>query len=173
MNNLTTGKIWLARGMAAAVVVVLAAATVLQVQAAGPRGHGGAAGGHEARGVLLTGVASPAALAAQLQGLPAHLDAAVGLSSAQKAQTMERIAQASGELAALQQLYQERNGQMLTLLTQQNIDEQAVESLRREQAAGGEQGSRCVTQLMVDLARLLTSQQRQHFAGPAASHGHG
>ncbi|GAC1589398.1 MAG: hypothetical protein NVS3B5_22020 [Sphingomicrobium sp.] len=59
---------------------------------------------------------------------------------------------------------------MLMLLTQEKIDEQAIEGLRREQVSMAEMGSRRVTQLMVELTKLLTPAQRQRFGGLTANH---
>ena len=176
MSDFTLSKSWRVRLSAAGVVALLLVGAVgLKSMAANMHDQHAHAGQHEAHGALLTGVPSPAALAEQVNALPAHLDAAIGLNAQQKAQTMSSVAQASAELTALQPVYQERNQRMLTLLTQENIDVQAIEHLRREQATTGELGSRRVTQLMVELAGVLTPAQRQHFAELANQHqgGHG
>lgn len=121
-------------------------------------------------GTLLTGVSSPASLAAGLDRMPDHLNDVVGLSAQQKAQTIERVAQAHTELAALEPAYQERNAQMLALMLQDKVDNEAVEKLRHDQLAASDASSRKVNQTMLDLARVLTPAQRQHFNDMAARH---
>ncbi|GAC1433862.1 MAG: hypothetical protein NVSMB6_31320 [Burkholderiaceae bacterium] len=99
MRNSTINKRWFASWSAAAVFALLMAGVVgLKVYAGNM--HDQHAGGHEEHGVMLMGVSSPASLAARLTGLPAHIDVIAGLSEQQKAQTMEKVTQASAELSA-------------------------------------------------------------------------
>ncbi|MFZ6844361.1 Spy/CpxP family protein refolding chaperone [Undibacterium sp. RuTC16W] len=162
--NQRRSVVWIIAGIFALLLLGVAG---LKVHAGNMHDQHGASGG----GVLLMGLSSPASFAAGLTGLPAHIDAIASLSEQQKTQTMEKVNQTNAELHTLQQRYQERNDKMLTLLTQEKIDEQAIERLRSEQLSIADQGSRRVTQLMVDLSKLLTPEQRQRFSKAASRHG--
>ncbi|HEY9103243.1 Spy/CpxP family protein refolding chaperone [Chitinimonas sp.] len=155
---------------AGTVAAVLACLAAVHLYAAGGSPH---ATLQTSPGLLLTGVSSPATLAAGLERMPDHLNQVVGLSAQQKAQTIERVEQARAELTALEPAYQQRNAQMLALMLQDKADNDAVERLRREQYAASENSSRKVTQTMLDLSRLLTPGQRQLFNDMAAKHHQG
>jgi len=56
---------------------------------------------------------------------------------------------------------------MLELLSQPNIDANAVEATRQQISAQHDQASRRMTQAMVDAAKVLTPEQRQQVAAKA------
>jgi len=54
--------------------------------------------------------------------------------------------------------------QAIELLSQQNIDRAALETLRTEQLKLAEQASQRLTQALADVADVLTPEQRQRLA---------
>lgn len=161
--NQRRSVVWITAGV---FVLLLIAVSGLKVHAGNMHDQHG----HSGEGLLLMGLSSPASFAAGLTSLPAHIDTIASLSEQQKTQTMEKVNQTIVGLNTLQQRYLERNDQMLALLTNEKIDDQAIERLRSDQLSTADQGSRRVTQLMVDLSKLLTTEQRQRFNKAATSH---
>ncbi len=88
----------------------------------------------------------------------------VGASAEQKAQIRQIGAAARADVKAQREAAGPLREQARTLMTQPNIDANAVEAVRQQMLAQHDQTSRRMTQALVDVARVLTPDQRQALA---------
>lgn len=88
----------------------------------------------------------------------------VGATAEQKAQIRQIGEAARSELQAQRGSGADLREQARSLMTQPEIDANAVEALRQQMLARHDQASKRMSQAMVDMARVLTPDQRQALA---------
>jgi periplasmic protein CpxP/Spy len=115
-------------------------------QAMGPHGHGGE-GGHRAG-----------------MHMGERMLDRVNATAEQKAQIKKIMESARQDMQARRQAGQQLRQRTMDALAQPNIDANAVEALRAQLTAQHDQGSRRMTQAMVDAAKVLTPEQRKQLA---------
>jgi len=97
------------------------------------------------------------------RGLERMLES-VDASAEQRAQ-IERITQAARkDVQAERDARRALHEQALTLFTQPSVDANAVEALRQQMLAQHDRSSQRMTQTMVEIAGVLTPEQRQQIA---------
>ena len=96
-----------------------------------------------------------------LARMAAHIEAAANATPEQKAQIDALVAQASGDLQALHAQGVQLHGQLHAVLTQDRVDRAALESLRFAHIRAADQASQRLTQLVADVADVLTPEQRR------------
>ena len=95
---------------------------------------------------------------AQMAG---HISAAANATPEQKARIDALVAQATTDLKALHTQAAQDHQQVHAVLTQDVVDRAALESLRIAHMQAADQGSRRLTQLIGDVADVLTPEQRR------------
>jgi periplasmic protein CpxP/Spy len=88
----------------------------------------------------------------------------VGATPEQKAQIRQISEAARADVKAQHEAHAGLRDQARTLMTQPNIDANAVEAWRQQMLAQHDQVSKRMTQAMVDIGRVLTPDQRQALA---------
>lgn len=76
-----------------------------------------------------------------------------------------------GELADVRFDRRALHGEVMALLTADSIDREAIETLRAEKLASADRASRVLTEGLVELAELLTPEQRAQLPGLGRGHG--
>lgn len=140
------------RAAVGGMAIALAAALAVPAFAHAPGPHGGGMGGP---GVMLF-AGSPERIARAVD----HLLDGLNASDAQRSQ-IKQIAQAAA--ADLKQQHTAARGlheQEAQIFTAPTVDANAAEQLRQRMLAQHDQASRRVTQAMVDVAQVLTPEQR-------------
>jgi periplasmic protein CpxP/Spy len=142
---------WLAAGL----LVGAAAAVALPVQAQGRHGHGPAEGG------------GPGPMAMMFGGPPEHVARRVdrlldGLNAtdAQRTQIRQIATAAAADLSAQRKAGHGLREQALQAFTAPTVDAGAAESVRQQMSAQQDQASKRTLQAMLDVARVLTPEQR-------------
>jgi periplasmic protein CpxP/Spy len=138
------------RLLLATVVLALASGFTLTAVAA-PGAHGPADGGH---GMPMMG--GPRDMARLLDG--------VGASAEQRAQIKAIVDAAAPEQKAQRETSRALHEQALQLFTQPTVDARAAEALRQQMLAQHDQASKRQMQIMLDVSRVLTPEQRRQFA---------
>ncbi|WP_119287933.1 Spy/CpxP family protein refolding chaperone [Azohydromonas sediminis] len=137
-------------------VAALLAAAVLPAQAhggMGPHGrHDSAAIGAGPMGLPLAG-----------RGLERMLDR-VDASAEQRAQIRAIVDAARKDLEPLREQQRALREQALALFAQPNVDANAIEAQRQQMLRQHDEVTRRTTQAMIDVARVLTPQQRATLA---------
>lgn len=143
----------------AAAVVAIAATAVTLVWAHDPTPHAMGHGmGHSAR---------------HMAQLAEHIKAEAATTPQQGAQIDALIAQAGGDLQGLHAELQQDHRRALAALTQASVDRAELENARQSHLRAADQGSRRITQLLADVAEVLTPEQRQRVAAHVARrHAH-
>jgi len=108
--------------------------------------------------------ADPATLDAHLDRALKHLYVEIDATDAQKQQIAPIVKGAAQDLLPLRAKMHDARRQAIELLSQQNIDRAALETLRTEQLKLAEQASQRLTQALADVADVLTPEQRQRLA---------
>ncbi|HEY0231221.1 MAG TPA: Spy/CpxP family protein refolding chaperone [Dokdonella sp.] len=135
-----------------------------------------------ALGAGVTAWASGADMAAWHHGAPMtsqdlahHVDdalprvyAELGVTDAQKSQLDPMVKQIIDDVGAIHAQMGNLHAQALDLLTQDTVDRDAIEALRVAHVAGMDQASQRMTQLIGDLADVLTPAQRKALAAHIA-----
>ncbi len=137
------------RLMAGSVFVVVLAGAAHSARAEGHQGHGG--GGHEAAGMTMFG------------GLPRQLDRLLGgldATDAQRARIKQIVAAAALDLKAGRDAGRGLRENGMHLFTAPTVDAAAAESLRQQMNAQHDQTSKRTLQAMLDVADVLTPEQR-------------
>lgn len=144
------GSALLMRLMAASVFVVAAAGTALSAHAQGLHGRDGNAGGmmmfggppeHVARGVD-------------------HMLDGLNATEAQRSQIKQIAMAAAADLKAQRDAGRGLREQGMQIFTAPTVDAAAAEALRQQMSAQREQGSKRMLQAMLDVAKVLTPEQR-------------
>jgi protein CpxP len=121
--------------------------------------HGGGFCGWQ-RGATL----DPATLDARLDRALKHLYVEIDATDAQKQQLAPIVKGAAGDLLPLRAKMRDARRQAVELLSQQNIDRAALETLRADQLKLAETASKRFTQALADVAEVLTPDQRKQLA---------
>ncbi|WP_119353219.1 Spy/CpxP family protein refolding chaperone [Azohydromonas sediminis] len=135
-------------------VAALLAAAVLPAQAHGGMGPHGRHDG---------AVAGPMGLPLAGRGLERMLDR-VDASAEQRAQIRAIVDAARKDLEPLREQQRALREQALALFAQPQVDANAIEAQRQQMLRQHDEVSRRTTQAMVDVARVLTPQQRATLA---------
>jgi len=96
-----------------------------------------------------------------LARMAAHIEVAANATPEQKAQIDALVAQATGDLQALHAQGVQLHEQLHAVLTQDRVDRAALESLRFAHIRAADQASQRLTQLVADVADVLTPEQRR------------
>ena len=115
------------------------------------QGHGGMRGGQGGPEMMMGGRIE-------------HLLEAVDATDAQRAQIKQIMQAARTDMKAQHQAGNKMRQQGLALFAAPNIDAAAVEALRVQMQAQHEAVSKRMSQTMVEVARVLTPEQRAKFA---------
>lgn len=137
------------RLMAASVLVVALAGAAFSAGAQGH--HGPGRGGPDARGMMMFG------------GSPRHLDRMLdGLNAtdAQRAQIKQIAMAAAADMKAQRAAGRGLREKGMQLFTAPTVDAAAAEALRQQMSAQREQASKRMLQAMLDVANVLTPEQR-------------
>lgn len=137
------------RLMAASVFVVALAGAVFSAHAQGH--HGPGRGGPDAEGMMMFGD-SPRQLDRMLDGLNA--------SDAQRAQIRQIATAAAADLKGQRDAGRGLREKGMQLFAAPTVDAAAAESLRQQMSAQREQASKRMLQAMLDVANVLTPEQR-------------
>lgn len=141
------------KGMVLGVVLGVAAVVSVPVMAGG-YGHGG----HH--GMMMGGPGG-------FMGSPQHVERMVdrmlrdvNATEQQRSQIRQIALAAATDLQGQREAGRQLHQQMRSLFTQPNVDAAAVEQLRQQSMAQADARSQRMTQAMVDIARVLTPEQR-------------
>lgn len=96
-------------------------------------------------------------------GHPGHIERLlkeVDATEQQRTQIRQITEAAAADLKGERENGRKRHQQMMALFAQPNVDAAAVESLRQQSIASADRSSRRMTQAMLDVARVLTPEQR-------------
>ncbi|MCC7152356.1 MAG: Spy/CpxP family protein refolding chaperone [Rubrivivax sp.] len=96
---------------------------------------------------------------------------AAGVSAEQRAQIRQLVDAARKEAQATRDDGRKLHEQMRQLFTQPTVDANAAEALRQQQMARHEAASKRRMQLMLDVSRVLTPEQRTKLAELAGKRG--
>lgn len=124
----------------------------------------GAGMGAMHHGMMLSGNASPADIAAHVDHMLKHLYVEIDATPAQQAQIGPLVQQAVTDLLPLRPQLQAGHTQFVQALTQSTIDRNGMETARESQLQLADQGSRRIVQLLGDVGNVLTPAQRQSLA---------
>jgi protein CpxP len=116
------------------------------------------------QGMMLSGNASPADVAAHVDHMLKHLYVEIDATPAQQAQIGPLVQQAVTDLLPLRSQLQAGHTQFVQALTQSTIDRNGMETARESQLQLADQGSRRIVQLLGDVGNVLTPAQRQSLA---------
>ena len=99
-----------------------------------------------------------------------QLYADVDVSDAQKAQIDPLVQQAIADLAPLHSEIHDSHADMLAVLGAETVDRAAIETMRVSHIRAMDQASQRITQLIEDIADVLTPAQRKALAAEIAQH---
>ena len=162
-------------------VALVAAGAMLgacaQTQPAGPgagppgmrmeRGMGMDHPGMEGRGDMHPGMGGPGMFMGRPEWVARRVDRmldGVGASDAQRAQIRQIAQAAAADLTAQRDAGRGLRAQGLQIFAASSVDAAAAESLRQQMLAQHDQASRRMLQAMLDVARVLTPEQRTKLA---------
>jgi Spy/CpxP family protein refolding chaperone len=92
------------------------------------------------------------------------------VTDAQKAQIEPLVQQAVAECAPLHERFHAAHADILALLGADRIDRNAIETLRSENMRLADDATKRITQLIGDVADVLTPAQRKAFVARIAQH---
>lgn len=147
------------KGALFGLVLGLAAAASVPAVAAG-FGHGH----HGHHGGMMGGPGGYMADPQHVDRMVEHMLRDLNASEQQRSQIRQIAQSAATELKAGRDAGRKLHEQMRGLFTQPNVDAAAIESLRQQSIAQMDANSRRMTQAMVDIARVLTPEQRAKLA---------
>jgi Spy/CpxP family protein refolding chaperone len=124
----------------------------------------GAGMGSLHQGMMMSGNASPADVAAHVDHMLKHLYVEIDATPAQQAQIGPLVQQTVTDLLPLRAQLQAGHTQFVQALTQSTIDRNGMETARESQLQLADQGSRRIVQLLGDVGNVLTPAQRQSLA---------
>jgi protein CpxP len=137
-------------GMLLAVLSTLAVTAWAQPMMGGGMGHRGMGGD----GMMMGG--SPERMGRMMD----HMLEGLGASDAQRTQIKQIAQSAAADLKAQREAGRGMHERALQLFTAPNVDAGAVESMRQQMLARHDQASKRITQAMLEIARVLTPEQR-------------
>jgi periplasmic protein CpxP/Spy len=130
-----------------ATLLLAGAATLTQTAWAAPGGHGATSMG--------------------LMGHPRMVERmldSVNASAEQRSQIQQIVQAAAPDLRAQREANRKLHEQQATLFAQPSVDARAVETLRQQMLAQHDQTSQRMTQLMLEVSRVLSPEQRKTLA---------
>jgi len=147
-------------GMTMAVLATLAVTAWAQPMG-GPMGGPGGWGHHHEDGMEGYGMHEGGRMGGFMmgRGLDRMLDG-LNATDQQRAQVRQIAQAAASDLRAQRQAGRELRLRAMQIFTAPNVDPAAAESLRQQMMAQADQASRRMTQAMLDIARVLTPEQR-------------
>ena len=134
---------------------VLAAAAASMTLPAHAQGHGGGHGGPGGGGMMMFG-GSPEHVARSVDRLLDGLNA----SDAQRSQIKQIATAAAADMKSQHEAGRGLHERGLQIFTAPVVDANAAESLRQQMTAQHDQASKRMLQAMLDVARVLTPEQR-------------
>jgi protein CpxP len=149
---------------------IVYAAVLAFAAASGASAFAWAHGGEDAQAMTLDPGANPADLADHVARMSEHIYAKVGATDAQKAQLDPIFAQAATDLAAIHAQFGSGHDQVLELLAKNTVDRAALEAFRVDHMRLADEGSKRMTQLLADVADVLTPAQRRLFVDGIKEH---
>jgi Spy/CpxP family protein refolding chaperone len=156
MNSPTTVRNPGLRGFLAGVALVLSASIGIAAWA-GPHGGPG--------GPTMSG--SPERMVRMIDRM---LDSA-SATDAQRTQIRQIVQAAADDMKAQHEAGKALRDQQMSLFTQPTVDANAVEALRQQMLVQHDQGSRRMTQALLEISRVLTPEQRMKLAERMKSRG--
>ena len=99
-----------------------------------------------------------------LAKLAEHIETLANATPEQKAQIDALVAQAGSDFKALHAQLGQDHGAMLAVLAQDRVDRAALENVRQGHMRVADQASLRLTQLLADVADVLTPEQRKAAA---------
>jgi len=115
--------------------------------------------------------ADPAALQKRAEGMVRMMLADVNATPEQEQRIAKIMSDTMTAMRPVRQSHMAARRKMMDLLAQPAIDRQAVEALRAQELASAEQASRRMTQSMIEVAEVLTPEQRAKLAERMRSRG--
>jgi periplasmic protein CpxP/Spy len=158
-----------AGGMLAAALLGAAALVTLPAQAM-PGEHGGGHGMHGMHGMQgmhSTHGGHGGGMAMGMMGHPRMVERmldSVNATSEQRGQVRQLVEAAQKDLAGQRDAGRALRDQTMSLFTQPTVDARAVETLRQQMLAQHDNASKRTAQLMIDISRVLTPEQRRQLA---------
>jgi protein CpxP len=134
--------------------------------------QGGGFGGWQ-RGGFMAGSLDPAKLDAHLDRMLRHLYVEIDATEEQQQRLAPIVKQAAKDLLPLRAKMHDARKKAIELLTRDDIDRAAIETLRAEQLALADQASRRIAQALADASEVLTAAQRKELATRIESHRRG
>jgi len=125
--------------------------------------HGGGFCGWQRAGFMGAAL-DPATVDAHLDRALEHLYVEINATDAQRQQLGPIVKGAARDLMPLRAGMRDARRQAIELLSQQNIDRAALETLRADQLKLAEQASQRLTLALADIADALTPEQRKQVA---------
>jgi protein CpxP len=127
---------------------------------------------HTAGGMALHhgGAMSAADIDGHVDRMLQHIYVEIDATDAQKAQIEPLVKQAIAECAPLHERFSAAHADILALLGADKIDRNAIETLRSENMRLADDATRRITQLIGDVADVLTPAQRKAFVARVAQH---
>lgn len=147
------------KGVLLAVVLGVAAVASVPVVAAGFGHHG-----HHGHHAMMGGPGGFMGEPQHVERMVDHLLRDLNATEQQRTQIRQIAQSAANDLKGNREAGRQLHEQMRSLLAQPDIDAAAVESLRQQSIARMDAASRRQTQAMVDMARVLTPEQRARIA---------
>jgi periplasmic protein CpxP/Spy len=126
--------------------------------------------GTDAQAMTLDPGANLADLADHVARMSEHIYTKVGATDAQKAQLDPIFAQAATDLAAIHAQFGSGHDQALELLAKNPVDRAALEAFRVDHMRLADEASKRMTQLLADVADVLTPAQRRLFVDGIKEH---
>jgi protein CpxP len=119
---------------------------------------------HWSHGGFMGASLDPAELDQRIDRILKHLYVEVDATDAQKQQLAPIVKSAAADLLPLRTQMRDARRHAITLLSQEQIDRAALETLRAQQLQLAEQASKRITQALGDIADVLTVAQRKQLA---------
>jgi periplasmic protein CpxP/Spy len=156
-----------ALGTLMGMTVLAVAATIAQPAMAMPGEHGGRGGMH---GAAMQGGAMPGGLLGHPKMAERLLDS-INASTEQRTQIRQLVEAAQKDMAAQRESGRGLRDQAAKLFAEPSVDARAAEALRLQMLAQHDVASKRMTQLMLDVSRVLTPEQRKQLAERMAQRG--
>ena len=119
---------------------------------------------HWSHGGFMGASVDPAELDQRIDRMLKHLYVEIDATDAQKQQLAPIVKSAAADLLPLRTQMRDARRQAITLLSHEQIDRAALETLRAQQLQLAEQASKRITQALGDIADILTVAQRKQLA---------
>ncbi|MEO5558430.1 MAG: Spy/CpxP family protein refolding chaperone [Dokdonella sp.] len=124
----------------------------------------GAAGWHHPAAMSATNVDT------HVDDMLRHIFAEIDVTDAQKAQIEPLVKQAVADCRPLHEQFHAAHADVLALLGADTVDRAAIENLRADNLRLADQASKRITQLLADIAEVMTPAQRKALVARIAAH---